>query len=253
MLSENRYIEVKNVFAKRGIKLTESDIRLYADVFEIIAYYVNDKLTTREIMEAYDFLSDVILNRRPDIKVNVSKKERIKVQVALMDKIPFIGDKLDLNEKIMFAFCIYLGECMRVYDEETNQETNGIVLFKSVEKIRAEFEDYKSFNPGLFDITMDNSANEEKPDFGYSIDNPILAISIGDAYKYLARLKSEEGTVTYSRLGSCTGNNGHILDLYKVIVTKRIWFKKKSQEYMLYVDSYADKTSAKAPKLFRLK
>ena len=74
MLSEKRYGEVISVFEEKGIQLNENDIRLYADVFEVIAHFINDKLTTKEMMEAYDFLSDVILNRRPDTKVHVEKK-----------------------------------------------------------------------------------------------------------------------------------------------------------------------------------
>ena len=171
MLREKRYEEVKNIFEEKGVDLTENDIKLYANAFEIIAHYVNHKLTTREIMEVYDFLSDVILNRRPDIKIHVEKKDRIKVQVALMNKIPFIGNKLDLEEKIMLAFCIYLGECIRVYDEETNEEKNGVVLFKSVESIGLEFEQCKSINPSLFEIVTDNALNENREDFGCVYDN----------------------------------------------------------------------------------
>ncbi|MBQ4518023.1 MAG: hypothetical protein II997_05515 [Clostridia bacterium] len=253
MLNEKRYIEVKNVFAEHGVELTESDIRLYADVFEIIAHYVNDKLTTREIMEAYDFLSDVILNRRPDIKVHVEKSEKIKLQVALMDKIPFIGNKLDLEEKTTFAFCIYLGECVRIYDEENDTMTNGIVLFKSVESIGQEFENYKSINPTMFGCVIDNTANESRKDFGYSKSNPVLTKTIGEAYNYLSRLVYEGGSITYTRIGSVSGGNGYILDMYKITVTKSILFFRKSMDYTIYIDSYANSTSTKAPKPFILK
>ena len=253
MLSEKRYGEVISIFEEKGIQLNENDIRLYADVFEVIAHFINDKLTTKEMIEAYDFLSDVILNRRPDTKVHVEKKDRIRVQVALMDKIPFIGDKLDLNEKIMFAFCVYLGECTRIYDEKTNLEKNGIVLFNSIESIEHEFEEYKSFNPSLFDVVVDNKQNEEKEDFGYCKSNPVLTVSVGDSYNYLSRLTSDNGEVTYSRVGSCAGENGHILDIYNITVISRKFFVKKREDYTIYIDAYANSTSRIAPKPFRLK
>lgn len=253
MLSEKRYKEVKNIFEEKGVGLTENDIKLYADVFEIIAHYVNHKLTTREMMEVYDFLSDVILNRRPDIKIHVDKKDRIKVQVALMDKISFIRNKLDLEEKIMLAFCIYLGECIRVYDEESDEVKNGVVLFKSVESIELEFEQCKSINPSLFEIVTDNSVNENREDFGYCKSNPVLTVSVGDAYNYLARLVCENKNVTYSRIESVWGDNGHILDKYKITITSGMLFFKKSTDYTIYIDSYAASTSTKAPKPFSLK
>lgn len=253
MLSEKRYVEVISVFEEKGIELTDEDVRLYADVFEVISHFTNNKLTSREMIEVYDFLSDVVLNRRPDIKIHVEKKDRIRVQVALMDKIPFIGDKLDLNEKIMFAFCVYLSECTRIYDEKTNKETNGIVLFESVESIECEFEEYKSFNPSLFDIVVDNRLNEEKEDFGYCKNNPVLTVSVGDSYNYLSRLTSDSGKVMYSRVGSCAAENGHILDMYNVTVIRKKLFVKKRQDYKIYIDAYADSTSQRAPKPFRLK
>lgn len=170
-----------------------------------------------------------------------------------MDKIPFIGDKLDLNEKIMFAFCVYLGECTRIYDEKTNLEKNGIVLFNSIESIEHEFEEYKSFNPSLFDIVVDNELNEGKEDFGYSKNNPVLTVSVGDSYNYLSRLISDSGEVAYSRVGSCAGENGHILDIYNITVISRKFFAKKRQDYRIYIDAYANSTSRRAPKPFRLK
>lgn len=253
MLSEKRYVEVKNIFEEKTIELNEDEIILYADVFEIIAYYINDKLTTKEIIEAYDFLSDVILNKHPDIRVHVEKKDRIRVQVALMEKIPFIKNKLDLDEKIMLAFCIYLGACIQVFDEKTNEQKNGIVLFKSVESVRQEFDDFKRINPALFDIIIDNSSNENRNDFGYEKSNPVLTISVGDAYNYLSRLEYKRGNIEYSRIGSAKGNNGHILDIYKITVTKGVLFFKKSMYYTIYIDSYADSTSTKAPEPFTLK
>ena len=37
MLNENRYNSVKAIFQEKGVSLSENDVQLYADVFEIIA------------------------------------------------------------------------------------------------------------------------------------------------------------------------------------------------------------------------
>ena len=77
-------------------------------------------------------------------------------------------------------------------DEKTNKEINGIVLFNSIESIEHEFEEYKSFNPSLF-------------------------------------------------------------DMYNITVISRKFFVKKKEEYKRLIDTYANATSRKAPKSFRLK
>lgn len=253
MLSEKRYDSIKRIFAEKRICLSEEDLRIYADVFEIISHYINNKLTDEEMIESYDFLSDVIKNQRPEITLHVERKDRIRAQVKHMDKIPFIGDKLDLDEKVMFAFCIYLAECTCIYDEEADEAQNGVVLFTSVEAIKDEFEKYKKMMPSLFDLTADDTEKENMADFGYSIDNPILTISVGDAYDYLRRLTCGDNKITYSREGSVMGEEGHILDRYRVTVIEGKFFFKKRKEYVLYIDSYANSTSSKAPKPFILR
>lgn len=252
LLNENRYESIKNVFKEKNIQISETDLLIYANVFEIISYFVNNKLTNTEMIEAYDLLSDLILNKRPDIRVYVEKKDRIRAQVALMDQIPFIKNKLDLEEKTMFAFCVFLGECVRTYDEEKGVIENGVVLFKSVEKVKEEFENYKSINPELFNLTLDNSANESKPDFGYSKNNPILTVSVSEAYNFLNRLRYKGKSVSYSRIGSVDGNAGHILDAYRITTTDGVLFSKKSTDYIIYIDSYSIHTSSTAPRPFQL-
>ena len=56
MLSEKRYDSIKRIFAEKRICLSEEDLRIYADVFEIISHYINNKLTDEEMIESYDFL-----------------------------------------------------------------------------------------------------------------------------------------------------------------------------------------------------
>lgn len=251
MLNENRYNSVKAIFQEKGVSLSENDVQLYADVFEIIAQLTNGKLTDREIMDAYDFLSDLILNNRPGTFEHVKKEDRIRVQVKWMEKIPYIRGKLTEEEKTVFAFCIYLGECIRVYDEERNAECNGVVLFKSVENIINEYEYTKKTYPSLFSFTIaDNSANERRDDFGYVPQNPIWASSVGESYAYLNKLGSSQGQVTYQRIGSSSDDEGNIIDVYEITVSKKFFIFKKEKKYKIYINPYAPATSKLAPTSF---
>ena len=64
LINENRYEVTKQLFEKHNIDMPESDTKIYANVFEVIAYFVNNKLTDEEMFLAYDFLSDFLLNKK---------------------------------------------------------------------------------------------------------------------------------------------------------------------------------------------
>ena len=87
ILNNDRFIELKTLFVKNNVNLAEKDMALYANAFEIISEFINNKLTTEELFVVYDLLSDVINNRRPDIAVNIRKEDRIRIQVRLMESL----------------------------------------------------------------------------------------------------------------------------------------------------------------------
>ena len=105
--------------------MPESDTKIYANVFEVIAYFVNNKLTDEEMFLAYDFLSDFLLNKKVEYNVFVSKEDRIRAQVRVMEEIPETAGKLTMKEKIGFAFCMYSAVCLQKYDEPSGTMKNG--------------------------------------------------------------------------------------------------------------------------------
>ena len=111
LLNPKRYDDVNQLLQERGIALQEEDRRCVANTFEIISSFVHGKLTTAEIFSAYDLLSDVMKNDRPDIVAYVKKEDRIRVAVRLMEELAETKGKLTEDEKIAFAFCIMTGEC----------------------------------------------------------------------------------------------------------------------------------------------
>ena len=103
LINGNRYEVTKQLFEKHNIDMPESDTKIYANVFEVIAYFVNNKLTDEEMFLAYDFLSDFLLNKKVEYNVFVSKEDRIRAQVRVMEEIPETAGKLTMKEKIGFA------------------------------------------------------------------------------------------------------------------------------------------------------
>ena len=130
LINENRYEVTKQLFEKHNIDMPESDTKIYANVFEVIAYFVNNKLTDEEMFLAYDFLSDFLLNKKVEYNVFVSKEDRIRAQVRVMEEIPETAGKLTMKEKIGFAFCMYSAVCLQKYDEPSGTMKNIIELMK---------------------------------------------------------------------------------------------------------------------------
>lgn len=249
IMSEERLKETQ-VFFRDFPNLTAEEIVLYANFAEIVDILTGHKLDTNTILESSDLLSDLILNLRPDIMI-VPKEDRIRAQLGRMDTIPSIANTLNMEEKTLFAFCVYWSVCIRVYDEDTDEECNGLVDFTSVEKILAEYEQTRNLKPELFE-NVDIVYDEQAAGYGYSLKNPIKATSVGKAYEFLNRLAVSGATVAYKRIGARSGKRDHIVDVYEVAVTTNTPAGRKKQIYELYIDPYCITNSKKAPKPFFL-
>jgi len=251
LLNTDRFEEVKTVLRESGISLSEENQRCIANVFEIISAFVHEKLTLTEILRTYDLLSDVIKNKRPDIILYVSKEDRIRVAVRLMEELPETRGKLTEEEKVAFAFCIFTGECIQFYDEERGMIRSGTALFDTFEHIEEKFQCAMEEDPERFDMKKAELVIDDQ--YGFSIDTAIHVTSVGAAYEYLDRLRYHGKPVIYQRIGSSRSNAGQIIDRYTVYIEKNSLFSKKRTEVAtLYINSYCQDMPFVAPKGFSL-
>lgn len=250
LINENRYEVTKQLFEKHNIDMPESDTKIYANVFEVIAYFVNNKLTDEEMFLAYDFLSDFLLNKKVEYNVFVSKEDRIRAQVRVMEEIPETAGKLTMKEKIGFAFCMDSAVCLQKYDEPSGTMKNGITLFDSIEHIENNLKWEQERRPEFF--VIDKQEVKKKDDYGYSMSNPIQATSVHMGYEYLKHLIYNGEPIEYKRIGS-TYFSGCAIDKYKIFKTKGFWiFKKEEHIAELYINPYSSSTPKIAPKGFEL-
>ncbi|MCI9626071.1 MAG: hypothetical protein HFI90_04745 [Clostridia bacterium] len=193
-----------------GVSVPEEVIAAYSNTCEIIAQLTNNKMDNSQIICAISYLGKIIRGELPELVSYIPPEDIIRVQTKLMDKLSqnFMHltslRKLNDEEKILLAFCVYLKEC------------EGIKSLTSVNAVMQKYERTKSIKPELFD-NRDTINDENAEDYGYSPDNPIKAITIGDGYDFLDRLTVKGATVTYSRIGSVAGEQ-HIVDEYSVTV-----------------------------------
>ena len=102
LLSEKRFDEVKELFIKYDMGLSEKCILLYANAFEILSRIVNHKLSTKEIFEVYIFLSEWLEEYGADKEF--FEADEFYIRYVRMLEIKFsCMDKLTEEEKKLFV------------------------------------------------------------------------------------------------------------------------------------------------------
>ena len=237
VLNNTRYAEVRELVGNSSGSLPEEYYECLANVFEIFSTFVNGKLSNQEILLAYDLISDVMKNKRPDLVVYVSEEERIRVAVLLLQALPGTKWRLSIGERIAFAFCIFTAECTQFLDEESGQIRSGIALFDTFEHIERELRLAMSTDPDRFDMSKPRTAIDER--FGYSIETAISMTSIFERNYYLSRLIYDGHCISYDKIGSFENRYGVLADGYRIYIQKRGLFSMKTIEVAtLYISPY---------------
>lgn len=251
VLNYHRYQELQQIMQENGVLLDDSDIALYADLFEIIGVFIQNKLTTQELFEAYDFLSDLIQGNLPQHAAFVSKEDRVRIQLRYMEVLPQTSGRLTEAEKELFAFCVYYSTCVQVFDEESNMIKSALIEFTSVEKARELYEAEKKSRPSFFDLVNEpDYSNSEK--YGLDPDYPIMLTSVSMSAEYMNALRFGDQKIEFERNGSMTNSRNEIIDAYSVKATEKGFLKKRSREWIIYINPYASKPAVKPPKGFNL-
>ena len=251
MLNIERYRSIDSIFKAQGIQLSDEDVMLYADAFEIIASLLNGKLLDEEMVRVVDFLGDVITGKAPHVVAHVPKSERLRAQYPLLEKIAATKGKLTSKEKELLAFCVYWMNCVQVYDEERAITVSGLVDFTSVEKILSLYEYEKKQRPSFF-LAVKPRPQINRETYGLTLDNPVRVTSISDAYAYLNMLRYNNQPVPYVRVGSFSGKDGHLVDKYTLTVTQRKFLSKKQVQVDIFIDAYAMEATILPPPEFTL-
>lgn len=249
LISEKRYETTKRIFEKYDIVLPSEIIKEYSNVFEVIAHFVNNKLSDEEIFTAYVFLNNFLLNKEAKYNVFVSKKERISAQVRVMEEMPETAGRLTMEEKIGFAFCMYTAVCLEKYDEENDRMVWGVSLFSSINNIEENLKMMRELRPEFFPVEEKIVVNRE--DYGLSEKNPIRLTSVHMSYEYLRSLTYEGKPIEFRRKSSMFFDD-RIIDKYTILKTKGSWFFKEEIIAELYINPNCDTAVKIAPKGFEI-
>lgn len=249
ILEEKVYNQVKKFMVENNINIDDKGIIANSNMCTIISKFINYKYSVNEILLMYDFITDVLQGKFPQIAINVQKEDRIKTAIKLLDKnyIKFYKDNLNEEEKEKIAFCIVYSFFVYSFNEENNEMEQGIFDFTSFERIEKEYIYEKETFPSKFIIKK--YSDDSKENYGLTIDNPIEVTSVNLEYQYLDSIKTEDNkSIIYERIGSFSGKDNINIDGYEIFV-KGILGKKKVATF--YISGYGSYNATKPPKGFK--
>lgn len=246
ILNEDYFKSMKNFREENGLQdeLTDNDCKCYANMLSVYADITHQKYSFDEMLKTYDYITDVIDGKRPDIMII---KDHFRDIFRLL-KGYSITEDLDDETTKKIAFLIYQAKCVFVMDSETQQPTWNMEMFNEGTKAFLDEYEYelKEF-PSKF--TIENYSGDSRDDYGYSIENPISVTSVALQYDYLNSIETDDGKpIIYDRTGSYSGKNDIFVDEYNVYVKSFIGKKKIAT---LYLTGDGSTNSTKAPKGFR--
>ena len=224
VLDEEIYKKVKIFMKTNNIDLNERGLVANANLCKIISTFINNKLSTFEILTIYDFIIDVLQGKYPKIAINVNKEDRILMAIKILDShyIPDYKDNLIEDEKEKFAFCTVYSFFTYSINEESGKMEQEIFNFESLEKIEREYEFEKKEFPNRFKKDYSDIGDVLK-EYGRDIENPIKLKTIDMIYEYLDNicLKNEnEEDIRYERIGSLNSNSNKLVDVFNIYNTK---------------------------------
>ena len=227
-------------------ELTDNDCKCYANMLSVFSDITNDQFTFAEMLQTYDFITDVIDEARPDIMIMTDEYRDI---YRLLRRYS-ITKSLDDDTRKKLAFLIYQAKCIMIEDEKTNDLTWNMGLFEKgtknfIEEYEYQIEEY----PDTFEIKKSLS-DTTKDDFGLTEHNPVELISIGAEYDYLSMLLTEDGKeISFERVGSMIHDDGETnIDIWNIYKKKLIG---KEQIATFYISGYGNENTLVAPKGFR--
>ena len=227
-------------------ELTDNDCICYANMFAVYSDITNGQFSFDEMLQTYDFITDIIDGLRPDIMI-MNDKYR---DVYRLLKRYSITKELDDDTRKKLAFLIYQAKCVMIMDEETGSKTWNMSFFENgTDKFLKEYEYEVNEYPSKFKIKSSLS-NPSKNNFGLSIDNPIEVVSVADEYNYLDSLRTTEGQkIFYERIGSKIHKDGEThIDIYKIFIKKLFGNKEIAT---LYISGYGNENTMDVPQVFK--
>lgn len=246
ILNEDFAEKMNKLGNDNNLGLSKYEYDAYSNCFHVIYELTGKQFTFDEIFNLYDFFTDVLDGKRPDIDM-FGHKDGFKGFYRLSKRYSTTKN-LTEEQRINLAFTLYQAACIMTFDEKKGEPTWNMDMFeKGTEFLLKEFEYEKEQFPGKFDIKT--YSDHTKDNYGFIVENPVEVTSVSTEYQYLDCLQTEDNKkIIYDRIGSFTGNDGIFVDGYDIF-TKVIFGKKKIAT--IYITGDGIENSRYTPKGFK--
>ncbi len=242
LLSEKRFDEVKELFIKYDIGLSEKCILLYANAFEILSRIVNHKLSTKEIFEVYIFLSEWLEKEQYHnwyLEKHYPEEYIISVIGWMEIKFSWI-DKLTEEEKKLFVIILNRGHrVVADYESETINDRRVHMGFEKEFSVKAK-------------LNFIRNRESDDETYGYSIENPVRLWSYSAIYTYLKNLRYKGEEIEAVSCGVWHNSNNYRVGKFDIYLLKGKLKSKSEKIATIYIDGNSNAVEAFAPKGFAL-
>ena len=239
-LNPYRLSDIKRLLIEKGVNLEEKDYLLYGNMFEILAELTHHKLDNQTMVDAFDELSDLVLNKKLSFAAFILKGQEYKTQIRYMNEMGLLQELSD-EEKEAFAFCVW--QANRVFTTNENGEmVTCLSDFDTYEHIKLLYDEDREMKKDAYPTNekKNTTISNAQAEFGFSADNPICTTSIREAYTLIDGIFYQNEHVKISARSSVKNSNGNIIDQYKLETPS-------GQNVTIYIDSYAYENSKILP------
>ncbi|MBR4177940.1 MAG: hypothetical protein IKR57_01165 [Bacilli bacterium] len=229
-----------------NLPLTDFECECYSNCFYTIYELTGKQFSFEQIFDVYDFFTDVLDGKKPEIDM-FSYKDAFKGFYRLSKRYSTTKN-LTEEERIYLCFSIYTAHCILVFDEKTNSTKWNMECFENgPEYIKKEYEYEKTIKN---ELNLKKYSDPSKDNYGLSEDNPIEVSAVAIEYQYMRALVTEKDEeIEYERIGSTTGKDDIIIDMYWVYVKGK---KDKNKPLAtLYIHPYGIENTEYTPKGFK--
>ena len=241
-------LEVEDYFESAGIPVREGDLHYYVDFFRIASELSGHKLDKWELLEAFDFMREMLLGRKPEIVQQVAENARILLMFRIFEQLPQTRGRFGREEKLRLAYCFWRCLYKKTYNPELDSFRPGASTFTSAEEVLALMELEMQTEYRMFAIPNGIRRNEKMP-FGYFRDNPIQATSEPAELEYLRKLRTKGGRrISFRREGCRENAFGQLVDRFTITYHAGLLDRKT----VLYFFGSSIENSREAPEGFLL-
>lgn len=240
---------LEGFFEEAGIQVERGHLPYYETFFRVVSELTSYKISALGLLEAFDFVRELLRGKLPEIQAPVPDSERLRIQVRLFEELPQTRGRLDREEKLRLGYCFLRCLYRKAYDPVGEVFLPGAATFRDAAGTLELLDLERSAHPWFFALPESVPRRRSQP-FGTSRDNPVQTTSRPAELDYLRRLRTKSGKRVRFQTEGCRENGfGQLVD--RVVLRYPSGLLEQKVVLYFYGESYEN--SGEAPEGFLLR